>query len=626
VKSSLAFFMSFQEVGLNEHVIRHLSKPPLTIASPTPIQYQVLKTLLPLQQASPASYPDVLIRAETGSGKTLSYFLPILNVLMRLEPQHRGRQQGLLVLIVSPRRELASQIYSVIHPLLRCCVSVVAGVLVGGEKKKSEKARLRKGLNVLIATPGRLLDHLRTTEVLRKQLTHLRWLILDEGDLLMDMGYEKQVKAILDVLESTFSVERPQVEGLPDRRQTLICSATLRDSIKQLTYLCMKNPLFITAEENFKTASIEEEEEEEEEDTDNEESENIYTLPKTLIQHYIVMPCKQRLWMLYAFIRERRQEKMIVFVSSCVAADFYFYFLTRWGGTDKTPCGKKKLLTRDDEKQNFIATLAGAEDEEISCYKLHGQMEQEERTRVYLAYIKTTKGILVCTDVAARGLDLPEVKWIIQYDPPTNVNDYIHRVGRTARLGRDGKSVIFLMESEIEYVIVLQKKTQQKLRRIVLEDDHLMNWKMDQLSIETLIENDSYGAALARSSYLAFVKAYATHCKAEKYIFHHKKLHYGHLAKSFALKDPPSQILRRQLEGNRYQGETSSIAPTSSKSSSFKMKRKRPAETTTITTTSTSRVARLAKTLITSEFYSGHNLKASSKRRKMNQNVSQEML
>ena len=540
-------------------------------------------------------------------------------------------------MIISPRRELAVQIYAVIQHLLRSCVHLVAGILIGGEKKKSEKARLRKGVNILIATPGRLLDHLKTTESFRKHLSLLRWLILDEGDLLMDMGYEKQIREIMDHLKEIHrSIHEENlvfIENLPHRRQTIICSATLKESIKRLTYLCTEDPIFITVEGDgvdddrktmhpAKLASrldhkqhnfIEEHEDSCDEDmgvnrvgtadnvinldhddevyqsnmdlaTTTIENDEGYTLPKRLVQFYMVLPCKQRLRILYAFIRERMMEKMVIFFSSCNSVDFHFYLFSRWvpelkediaipsqnekrreqrAGTNlqrheqmnvndldssETKLPKSKRYIVDalnqyrhdmDEEKTFMATLGGTD---IPLYRLHGSMEQNERMRVYSEYVKASRGILICTDVAARGLDLPNVKWIIQYDPPVNIEEYIHRVGRTARLGRDGQAVIFLMETEVEYTTVLEKKTQRPLRRLEIESYQTEQVHYFQCAMEEFVDSNVKCAELARSAYAAFIKAYTAHCHEEKYIFHHRKLHYGHVAKSFALKDTPSTI------------------------------------------------------------------------------------
>jgi ATP-dependent RNA helicase DDX31/DBP7 len=628
---------SFEKLGLNERIVRQLSRPPLGIIQPTEIQYRVLETLLQGPRQT-INYPDVLIRSETGSGKTLAYFLPILDHLLRIGTRDElHRHAGTLVMIISPRRELAVQIYAVIQHLLRSCVHLVAGILIGGEKKKSEKARLRKGVNILIATPGRLLDHLKTTESFRKHLSLLRWLVLDEGDLLMDMGYEKQIREIMDHLKELDGSHEEKLlftENLPHQRQTIICSATLKESIKRLTYLCARDPIFITVGEegidddrtavhpvtlasrlDRKRNFVEECDDSGDEETevsrvgvskdmigldhDNEaypsnpelatipnENHESYTLPKRLIQFCMVLPCKQRLRILYAFIRERMREKTVIFFSSCNSVDFHFDLFSRWVpevkedtvsssknemqkkqrtetniqrrdkvnindlGSSKTesPKSTRHIIDalnqyRDDreEEQTFMATLGGTD---IPVYRLHGSMEQHERMRVYSEYVKASRGILICTDVAARGLDLPHVKWIIQYDPPVNIEEYIHRVGRTARLGRDGQAVIFLMETEVEYITVLEKKTQRPLRRMEIEPYQTEQIQYFQFAMEEFIDSDMKCAELARSAYTAFIKAYTAHCHDEKYIFHHRKLHYGHVAKSFALKDTPSKVFQ----------------------------------------------------------------------------------
>lgn len=174
---------SFSSFSLEPKLVSVLESPlsqnGFGIQTSTNVQSVVIPSLLEKRR-------NILLKSQTGSGKTLTYLVPIVNDLMRLGSKALSRSDGSRALIIAPTRELCSQIAEVLTKLTQCCVWVVGGSITGGEKKKSEKARLRKGVVILVATPGRLLDHVKTTESFN--LTKLRWIVLDEADRLLDMG------------------------------------------------------------------------------------------------------------------------------------------------------------------------------------------------------------------------------------------------------------------------------------------------------------------------------------------------------------------------------------------------------------------------------------------------------
>jgi ATP-dependent RNA helicase DDX31/DBP7 len=174
--------VSFGSLALDERLVKALENSAqeggLGMKVTTNVQSAVIPTMMQYRR-------NMIIKSQTGSGKTLAYLLPIIHDLMQRTPLIQ-RQDGTRALVLAPTRELCTQIHSVLTKVVRCCVWIVGGCLSGGEKKKSEKARLRKGISILVATPGRLLDHLKTTESF--SLTNLEWVILDEADRLLDMG------------------------------------------------------------------------------------------------------------------------------------------------------------------------------------------------------------------------------------------------------------------------------------------------------------------------------------------------------------------------------------------------------------------------------------------------------
>jgi ATP-dependent RNA helicase DDX31/DBP7 len=465
---------------------------------------------------------DVLVRSETGSGKTLSYIIPILDALVRL-PEKISRTDGTFVVVIAPTRELVVQIVEDVQAITRQGMNwIVPGFLIGGEKKKSEKARLRKGVTILVATPGRLLDHLRTTESFKLQ--HLSFLVFDEADRLLDMGFEQDVRAITDMLKNKSRSDR-----VP---QTALISATLWDKVMTLASLALNNPVTInvdrpnqyTVAPPKKGKAVEEGgaggEEQPAEYTGKYDASQQFSTPVSLKQNYMVVPCKQRLVVLAAFIQwqMKHRARIIVFFSSCAEVDFIYAL--------------------------FSAKL------KVAFYKLHGQMAQIDRVKSFTAFRskhEDTGAVLVCTDAAARGLDFPLVKWIIQYDAPPEPKEYIHRVGRTARIGNEGRALLFLMPHETEYVALMEGHG-VRIKQVDVEKIPASDYPMQSGDFEKFVESKAELAQMAQAAFGAFVKSYSTHAHGTKHIFHPKALHFGHVAKSFALAAAPLSFRKQRAQ------------------------------------------------------------------------------
>eukprot|EP00947_MAST-08B_sp_MAST-8B-sp1_P004808 g4808.t1 len=218
---------TFGSLGLDERLEAHLVDKEgtgLGLSNPTQVQRKAIPAILAGQ--------DIMVKSETGSGKTLSYLLPVLQGLLE-EPNRVARAGGTRAIVILPTRELANQVLSVLAKLVRRFPYVVAGNVTGGEKRKSEKARLRKGITILVATPGRLLDHLEKTASF--DVTLLRWLVLDEADRLLDLGFEQQLSKILAALRSRAA--KPF--------QGVLLSATQGVGIDRLACLSLRKPVFI---------------------------------------------------------------------------------------------------------------------------------------------------------------------------------------------------------------------------------------------------------------------------------------------------------------------------------------------------------------------------------------------
>jgi ATP-dependent RNA helicase DDX31/DBP7 len=234
--------VTFTTLGLSRRLAAHLATK-LGMKAPTAIQ----KTAIP-QLISDDS--DAFIQAQTGSGKTLAYLLPIVERIIAISRNDTQvhRDSGLFAIVLAPTRELCKQIAFVLETILRCAPWIVGTTVIGGESKQSEKARLRKGVNILIATPGRLADHLDNTEVLN--VTRVRWLVLDEGDRLMELGFEEEIRGIVEEIgRRTLGLDKTGVDlkSLPCRKVTILCSATMKMNVQRLGEISLEDAVHIHA-------------------------------------------------------------------------------------------------------------------------------------------------------------------------------------------------------------------------------------------------------------------------------------------------------------------------------------------------------------------------------------------
>ncbi|KAI0134933.1 ATP-dependent RNA helicase dbp-7 [Daldinia grandis] len=559
---------NFRALGLSPRVAQHLSSK-LEMKAPTSIQKNSIPPLI-------KDDSDAFLQAETGSGKTLAYLLPIVQRIMNLSHHDDGsvtgtrihRDSGLFALVLAPTRELCKQIATVLEKVLRCAPWIVSTTVIGGESKKSEKARLRKGVNILIATPGRLVDHLDNTKVL--DVGTVRWLILDEGDRLMEMGFEEELKSIVGKIRKEelkeSNKEGVSLAALPQRRVTVLCSATMKMNVQKLGEISLQEAIHVTASKS-----------EDEGDTAAAANDATFSAPSQLKQSYAVVPAKLRLVTLIAllkstFARKGSVMKAIVFISCADSVDFHFDLLR---STPSQPPSDESPLTKD--------TVAGAAyitspaNPDITLLKLHGSLQQPVRTST-LASFHTSQNpcVLITTDIASRGLDVPAVDLVIEYDPAFSVEDHVHRIGRTARAGRPGKATLFLQpgceEGYVELLksasalvpqsyestlqkgfvapISLPRQDQTSEPQTLVSDRQTPNSRAEALQLhleQRLLASAKEGSNsklldAARQAFRSHIRAYATHVRDERGYFDITQLHLGHTAKSFGLREAPGGI------------------------------------------------------------------------------------
>jgi ATP-dependent RNA helicase DDX31/DBP7 len=468
----------------------------MNITKHTSIQRASLLALLSSGDSDTASRRDAFIQSQTGSGKTLSFLLPILHDLLPLSTNsYIDRSIGTLAIIIAPTRELAKQISDVLDVLLKLRLRpldaapddeenndtrltrwLVSGLLTGGATRAHEKARLRKGIPILVATPGRLLDHLQNTSSFN--VSKCRWLVLDEADRLMELGFADTIKGIFSCLDGSrkLALQAAKAGRSMDvrdwdwsaRRRAILCSATISEDVQVLAGTALQNPIIIKATEVDLPGQA----------TDATDGANTapatvpkFTPPSQLLQKYIVVPLKLRLVTLIALLRHllsqsdgRGNFKIIVFLGCTDSVDFHWRLL---GGT-KLDGGSDGSESSDDDTAEQNPGEDGGVGvhspllPDTSIFRLHGSLPPATRLTSLSAFSSSPKApgageqasVLLCTSVAARGLDLPRVRAVIQYDLPTEggATEYVHRVGRTARAGRGGQAWAIVAPNEKQWV------------------------------------------------------------------------------------------------------------------------------------------------------------------------------
>ena len=351
--------MTFSELGLSKALLDTLDG--LNLTTPTPIQVQAIPLVLEGR--------DVIGLAQTGTGKTAAFALPILH---RLAPGKKAAPKKARVLILAPTRELSSQIARSVKDYGRK-LHLTSTVVVGGVSIRPQIKALSTGVDILIATPGRLMDLIEQRAV---SLNEIEVVVLDEADQMLDIGFMPAIKRILAMTPAT--------------RQTLLFSATMPKEIRELSSRHLKNPTEVSVIPAKKTADR--------------------------VDHSVMhMPTPAKMGALASLIRDRKGERVIVFT--------------------RTKRGADKATKR-------------LEADGIAAAAIHGNKSQGQRERALAGFRAGTVPVLIATDIAARGIDVPGVSLVVNYELPNVPEVYVHRIGRTARAGAAGTAVTFCAPDE----------------------------------------------------------------------------------------------------------------------------------------------------------------------------------
>eukprot|EP01029_Cantina_marsupialis_P012419 TRINITY_DN273_c2_g1_i1.p1 TRINITY_DN273_c2_g1~~TRINITY_DN273_c2_g1_i1.p1 ORF type:complete len:456 (-),score=150.33 TRINITY_DN273_c2_g1_i1:78-1445(-) len=399
--------LTFESLGVCDELLEAITD--LKWTKPSQIQEQSLPHSL--------SGKDIIGLAETGSGKTAAFAIPVLQKLLE------AGGPKLFCLVMTPTRELAFQIGEQFEAL-GSSIGVKCAVVVGGIDITQQAVQLAKRPHIIVATPGRLVDHLEHTKGFN--LNQLKFLIMDEADRMLSMDFEEEINKVLNVC--------------PRDRNTYLFSATMTSKVKKLQRASLNNPVKI------------------------EVSSSKYQVVKHLVQQYVFCPAKHKDCYMAFLTHEMAGKTMIVFAGTC----------------DST------------ERMAHMLRILGHK-----AVPLSGNLSQQKRLGALSKFKSGGAKILIATDVASRGLDIPNVDVVINYDVPGNAKDYVHRVGRTARAGRAGRAITILTQYDVEMYQRIETLIEKKLPEYPCDKEMVMTMagsvsKAQRLAAQDMREKEQF--------------------------------------------------------------------------------------------------------------------------------------
>ncbi|KAH9248353.1 hypothetical protein BASA81_014027 [Batrachochytrium salamandrivorans] len=494
---------SFQDLGVCQELLEVLEKEKIT--KPTPVQAAAIPQLLALHR-------DVIVEACTGSGKTLSYLLPTLEILRKTFPDRATKPESVGGMILAPTRELAIQVHK-IGLLYSRAVGLGCRLLTSGngldldkrgrkqKKKSTDVAKVEEESNrwdLLIGTPGRLEEW---TGENRLQLTTLEVLILDEADTLLSLGFQVKLQRI--------------ISRLPKQRRTGLFSATQTKQLEDLIRAGMRNPATISVRVNSTAHPSA---------LDGSSSSGFQKTPTRLENSYCVVEANDKLALLANFLLAHPDKKVICFFATCASVDYL------------AECVLKQTLGS-----------------KLKLFGLHGKMNPKRRKLTFDSFCGESGGsVLCCTDVVARGIDLPDVDWIIQFDAPKEPDFFVHRCGRTARAGRSGSALLFLLPNEVAFVEYLASQ-KVPLAKMDLNFPPVVTTEELSAKARELIFADRDVLERGTKAFIAYMAYYAEHRLS--FLFQIAEVNFPQLVASFhllrlpKLKEFRNDKIKSQLVG-----------------------------------------------------------------------------
>ena len=372
--------MTFQSLGLIEALLKAVRLQGYE--TPSPIQQKAIPPIL--------EGLDVLASAQTGTGKTAGFTLPMLQILSKNPVPHR---RPVRALVLTPTRELADQVYTNVKHYSKF-LDLRAAVIFGGVNQNPQIKHLRNGVDILVATPGRLLDLENQGHL---SLSKVEIFVLDEADRMLDMGFKRDIDKIRGLI--------------PSRRQNLMFSATFSREIKSLAQTILRTPTLVEATpENTTVEAI---------------AQQVYRVAK-----------EKKTNLLIKLIQDGNWQQVLVFT--------------------RTKHGANNLCKK-------------LESARISAMAIHGNKSQGARTKALAGFKNKDIRVLVATDIAARGLDIPLLPHVVNYELPNIPEDYVHRIGRTGRAGANGVALSLVCAEETSYLTSIEKLTKQRFKKEIVE-------------------------------------------------------------------------------------------------------------------------------------------------------------
>jgi len=371
--------MKFEELGLIDPILKALKG--LNYEQPTEIQEKGIPLVL--------NRKDVLGCAQTGTGKTAAFAIPIIQLIEKIDVQ-QSKRPILRALIVTPTRELAIQIGENIAQYSRY-TSVKHAVIFGGVKQGAQVRSLRQGVHIMVATPGRLLD-LESQGIIN--LSTIKMFVLDEADRMLDMGFIHDIKKLLKIL--------------PAKKQSLFFSATMPDNITKLSNQILNDPIMVTVA-------------------------RVSSAAETIQQKVYYTNRTDKIKVLLHILEDRSIDQVLIFCRTKHGAD---------------------RLCRDLKKRN------------ISCQAIHGDKAQNQRQKALKQFKEGKIRLLVATDIAARGIDIEKMQYVVNYNVPNEPETYVHRIGRTGRAGESGLAITICEPEENAYLRDVERLIKKKIEKV----------------------------------------------------------------------------------------------------------------------------------------------------------------
>jgi ATP-dependent RNA helicase RhlE len=374
--------MKFEEYRISEPIKRQLSE--MGFVRPTDIQFKAIDPILRGE--------DVLAIAQTGTGKTAAFVIPIIELLSTKYSKSK-KTEGITCLVLAPTRELALQITSVFRSIGKGS-KIVSSCIYGGVEQDPQINKLNEGVDVLVSTPGRMFDLISQGHL---NVSNVKILCIDEADLMLDLGFIKDINDLM--------------KHIPKQRQTLFFSATITKKIKDLAYSVVRNAIRIQISPKNPVA-------------------------KNITHAVVFVEMDDKRFFLENILKEYEGSKFVVFVRTKVRAE---------------------------------RVVAAMERVQVKSEFLHGGIEQKDRFLILDRFRNGENKVLITTDVAARGIDIPDVDYVINYDLPEVAENYVHRVGRTGRGEKKGQALAFCGEEEKVFLKEIEEYTGEEIEHYVLD-------------------------------------------------------------------------------------------------------------------------------------------------------------